>query len=84
MSKIKNIIHGFESDPFVQFKFHSVMACIWLIGILTIPFIPALYGHGIAALIIEEISLYANFATEYGSMSAAIAAQKGENNVKSN
>lgn len=74
--KIHDLIHRFESDPDTQLKFHTVMAVIWLVAMVGIPFVPALYGHGVAPLIIEEISLYANFATEYGAMSAAIAAKK--------
>lgn len=77
MNGLKKFIRNFESNPYTQFRFHTVMACIWLLSMMAIPFFPSLYGHGIAPLIIEEISLYANFATEYGSMSAAIAAQKG-------
>lgn len=71
----KSSIHNFESNPQTQFKFHLRMTVFWVITMVAIPFVPALYGHGIAPLIIEEISLYANAATEYGAMSAAIAAQ---------
>lgn len=71
-----NLIHSFESNPKTQLKFHTIMAVVWLGAMTVIPFVPVLYGHGIAPLIIEEISLYANFATEYGAVSAAIAAIK--------
>lgn len=76
MERAKNLIHSFESNPYTQLRFHTIMASVWIGAMIAIPFFPALYGHGVAPLIIEEVSLYANFATEYGSMSAAIAAQK--------
>lgn len=74
--KLHDLIHQFESDAGTQLRFHTIMAVVWIGAMVAIPFFPQLYGHGIAALIIEEISLYANFSTEYGAMSAAIAALK--------
>lgn len=70
-----------EHDARSQYKFNRFWAMIWSITMLAIPFIPTLYGHTISALIIQEVSLWANFATHFGAMSAALAAENTHNTV---
>lgn len=77
--KVHDIIHRFESDPATQLKFHTVMTCFWMVGGVAVLFLPSLWSHSLGILVVLEVSLYANFATEYGAMSAAIAALKGDN-----
>ena len=61
-------------DPHVQYRFHQFFMVLWSICIGAMPFFPGLYNHQIGTLIIQEISFYANFATDFGAMSAALAA----------
>lgn len=67
-------IHALEYDPHVQYRFHQSFAFLWLLCIFALPFFPVLYTHNLGTLIVQEISLYANFTTDFGSMSAALAA----------
>lgn len=64
-----------EHDAQTQYRFNRFWAILWGFTILIIPFIPAAYAHSVSALIIQEISLWANFATHFGAMSAALAAE---------
>lgn len=57
---------AFESNETAQFRFHMCMAFFWILCMFIVPFIGG-FKHQIAALLIMEVSLYANFATEYGS-----------------
>lgn len=68
-------VGALEHDPHSQYKFNRMWALIWFTTMVVIPFIPTLYAHSVSALIIQEISLWANFATHFGAMSAALAAQ---------
>lgn len=68
-------IHDLEYDPRTQYKFHQRLTWLWFITMIILPFGPTLWAHSISALIIQEISLWANFATHFGAMSAAIAAK---------
>lgn len=68
-------IHRLEYDPVTQYKFHFTSTWVWLLTMLLIPFIPVLYGHSLSALVIQEVSLWANTATHFGAMSAALAAK---------
>lgn len=67
-------IERLEYDPATQYRFHFGLTWFWFVMMLLLPFIPTLYGGQLAPLIIEEISLWANFATHLGSMSSALAA----------
>lgn len=68
-------IHDLEYNASAQYKFHFYCAWIWFLILLAIPFIPQAWGHSISALIIQEMSLWANFATHFGAMSSALAAK---------
>jgi hypothetical protein len=67
-------VHSLEYDPHVQYRFHQTFAIFWLIFMAALRWMPSLYDHNLASFLIEEISLYANFTTDFGSMSAALAA----------
>lgn len=67
-------VHSLEYDPAVQYRFHFAAAWLWFAAMIAIPFVPTLYGHQVAALVIQEVSFWANFATHFGAMSAALAA----------
>lgn len=66
--------HPFKafSNPESQVKFHTVMSYFWLVAMAIVPFFKTFQGaSNLPALLIMEVSLYANFATEFGSISAA-------------
>lgn len=65
-------LKSLEYDPHVQYRFHQSFMFFWLIAIAGVWFAPAF--HDVAARLIMEVSLYANFATDFGAMSAALAA----------
>lgn len=67
-------VHKLEHDASSQYRFNRFWASIWFCTMIAIPCIPSLYAHNISALIITEVSLWANFATHFGSMSSALAA----------
>lgn len=72
-------VSDLENDAKTQAKFHLTMAWLWIIAMVATPFLPAFQGlSNVAALLIMEVSLYANFATEFGSLSAAQASLKGD------
>ncbi len=61
-----------ENDGKTQARFHQFMAYAWLAAMVLVPFVPAFgYAQHLGLLLLMEISLYANFATEYGALSAA-------------
>lgn len=64
-----------EHDAQTQYKFNRFWALVWSLTMVAIPCVPTLYAHSVSALIIQEISLWANFATHFGAMSAALAAK---------
>lgn len=79
MKWIMRFSHRLETDAAFQFRFNAFFAGAWFVAMLLLPFVPVLWGT-IPALIIEEVSLWANFATHFAGMSSGIAAMasKGE------
>ncbi len=71
-------IQQFQDDAKTQVKFHIIMAWVWFAVGCLIPFFPVLYGYALPALLIQEISLYANWATELGALAAAQASLKAD------
>lgn len=71
-------IHQLEYEPATQYRFHFALTWFWAVTMVALPFIPVLYGHQLPALVVQEISLWANFATHFGAMSAALAAKQGK------
>jgi hypothetical protein len=74
----KRDITRLEYDPATQYRFHFAATWLWFVAIVVVPFFPSLYAHQLPALIIQEVSLWANFATHFGSMSSALAAKAGQ------
>ncbi len=72
-------VKDLENDAKTQAKFHLFMAWFWLLAMGIVPFMPTFQGVAqLAALLIMEVSLYANFATEFGSLSASQASLKAD------
>lgn len=73
---LKYIVKGFETDPVVQKRIHLFFTYFWLLWLVLTPIIvrPTTKDQWVA-LIILEVSLYANFATDFGGVSAAEAAE---------
>lgn len=78
---IRRDVHQLEYDPQTQYRFHFTLTWMWFITMIALPFVPELWGHNMPALIIQEISLWANFATHFGAMSAALAAKHTGKNI---
>lgn len=76
---LRAVIHDFEYNPQVQYRVHRYATWYWLVNfpIVAILFFgfPTLW-IGIGLLLNTFYSLYSNFATDYGAMSAALAAQQ--------
>jgi hypothetical protein len=74
---LKLIIKDLETNPHSQYTVHLYGAMYWLINF---PLITALYVFephlwlALGIFITLIYSIYANFATDYGAMSAAMAA----------
>ena len=74
---MKYVIKDLETNPHSQYKVHLYGAVYWLINF---PLITALYVFephlwlALGIFITLIYSIYANFATDYGAMSAAMAA----------
>lgn len=77
-------IHALEYDAGVQYHVHRLASWFWVanLPICALVFIlaPDLWAKG-GLFLTLVYSLYANFATDYGAMSAALAAQH-ETNAK--
>lgn len=73
---LKHVVRDLETDPHVQYKVHFYGAIYWLFNfpLVTLLFFlePALWLK-LGVFITLVYSIYANFATDYGSMSAAMA-----------
>lgn len=68
------VAHRLSVDPKWQFKFNAFFSVLWIISMILIPLCPSLYGHTTSALIIEEVSLWANFASHFGALGANLSA----------
>lgn len=76
MNRLRALRHRFEYDPEWQTKFHLRMSYIWLANMLVATgvffFAPGLWATA-SIFYLVIVSLYANFATDYGAVSAAEA-----------
>lgn len=70
-----------EHDARSQYKFNRFFAILWFVVMIGLPFDKGLYAHSISALIITEVSLWANFATHFSGMSSALAASNTSRTV---
>ena len=74
---LKPLLRDLETNPRTQFKVHVIGAYFWLVT--AIPILVLFFAFpdlwlSIGVLITLLYSLYANFATDYGAASAALAA----------
>ena len=74
---LRHVVDGLETDPHVQYKVHLWGVVYWLVNFplvaLLFFFTPALWLR-LGIFITLIYSIYANLATDYGAMSAAMAA----------
>lgn len=74
---IKYLIKDFETNPAVQYRIHMTFTYVWLVNMLVVLlvflYLPEVWIR-LSVLYLLLVSLYANFATDYGAVSAAIAA----------
>jgi hypothetical protein len=74
---LKHIVRGLETDPHMQYKVHLRAVQVWLVSmaaVVTVFFLANPFWQKVSVLYLVLISLYANLATDYGSMSASMAA----------
>lgn len=79
---LKDVRH-LEHDPHSQYKFNRFWAIIWFVTIIAAAI--ALWPSNrtqFVQLLILEVSLWANFATHFGAMSAALAASNTSQDTK--
>lgn len=74
---LKHFIKDFETNPQTQYKIHMFFTYFWLcnmaLALSVFLFAPAFWSKA-SVLYLVIVSLYANFATDYGAVSAAEAA----------
>ncbi len=74
---LRHVIHGLETDPRVQYRVHYWAALYWMLNFPVVALLfflaPGLWLR-VGIFITLVYSVYANFATDYGAMSAAMAA----------
>ena len=77
---VRVFVRDFEGNPATQYSVHKWMMRFWLfnavaaVGVFT--FVPGVWAR-VSVLYLVLVSLYANWATDFGSMSAAEAASDG-------
>lgn len=69
----------FETDTKLQLRIHQIASYVWIVNFFVALFVffafPGFWAHA-SVLYLVLVSLYANFATDYGAVSAALAADK--------
>lgn len=66
------VIHEFEVDPVEQYRFHLFMTWMWLFSMLAVTQVHA-FDQNTAALMIMEVSLWANFASHFTAVGSSLA-----------
>jgi len=77
-ARVRVAVTALESDPMVQYRVHRYGAIYWLINFPVFAllfFFARGFWDTTGVFVILMYSLYANLATDYGAMSAALAAQ---------
>jgi hypothetical protein len=76
-SKLYALVRRFEGDPQMQYTWHKWAMRFWMsnavIAIAVFVLAPAVWKQ-VSVLYLVLVSLYANWATDFGAMSAAEAA----------
>lgn len=78
---LKSCIHDFEENPSTQVKFHWFMMFFWIVNAIVGATIAVLFPHvwiTIGVLYVFLLSIYANWDTDYGAVSAAQASLHSE------
>lgn len=74
---VKHFIKDFETNPRLQYRIHMTFTYVWLLNMVFVVavflFLPRVWA-ALSVLYLLLVSLYANFATDYGAVSSAIAA----------
>lgn len=77
-------LKSLEHDPVAQYKFNRWCAIFWFLQMVLVP-VMIFYYPGmwlkIEFFYLTEASLWANFATHFGAMSAALAAMQTDKTV---
>lgn len=82
---LKSKLHDFEENPATQVKFHWVMMVFWIVNAVVGCCLAILFPHlwlDIGVLYVFLLSIYANWDTDYGAVSAAQASLHSEWLVK--
>jgi hypothetical protein len=67
--------HKMAVDPKWQFVFNALFTTFWLIAMIFVLFLPTFHGSAnTPALLIMEVSLWANFISHYGALGGNVAA----------
>lgn len=78
-SWLKVVIHDLEYNPQTQYKIHLYAAMFWIFNAVIVTLAMVLFNdfwQQIAVFYVAIVSLYSNFATDYGAMSASLAASQ--------
>jgi hypothetical protein len=78
---IKHLLHDFEENPATQVKFHWFMMIFWIVNLLIGVALLVLAPHlwiAIGVFYVFALSIYANWDTDYGAVSAAQASLHSE------
>jgi hypothetical protein len=78
---LRHLVAGLEDDPAVQARIHKWACVYWLANFPVIGVLYFFYPHtwiALGLLVNTFYSLYANFATDYGGLSAAQASMHAE------
>ena len=78
---LKNDVHKLEYDPKAQFEFHRKMSFFWVANFIAVLVVYTWLGGvwaKLSVLYLVLVSLYANFATDYGAMPGSHAAIKAD------
>lgn len=74
---LKHLLHDLEYNPYTQYRVHITASYFWIVNIFVVLLVQQLFSDAwsqIAVLYVAIVSLYANFATDYGAASASLAA----------
>lgn len=78
---ITGAVGRFQRDPEFQYRWHLVATYFWVVNFV-VAIACFVFAQGfwqrISVLYLVLVSLYANFATDYGAVSAAEAAKQSQ------
>lgn len=80
-SWLSSLLNSFDTDPKVQYKIHLVMTYFWIVNMLIAIGVFTLangFWQKASVFYLVIVSLYANFATDFGAIPGAEAAISAE------